>query len=158
MHRGLFAFCVIQSFQLGISASAEELDIKAFERARGLPFVEHQTEKGTVVCRDPQVELDETALLKSPSRKLIKEHMLVDILINKRLLHKDKAYVDSLLGYRQDLADVSHYDMIVLGRVCGNAPNLVLETVYDKDSKVTRYRSRYFKNASTPSIDSEWIE
>lgn len=137
----------------------EKLSNIPFESSQNSPFVEYVTEKGAIVCRDPQAEFDETALRTSPLRKLMKEHMLVDILINKRLLHKDKAYVDSLLGFRQDQPEASHYDMIgPRGRVCGNAPNLVLETVYDKDSKVARYRSRYFPNVSTPSVDSQWIE
>lgn len=150
---------MVQPEPVVVNHPAEKWSSTAFDSFANAPLVEHPTEKGTVVCRDPQVEFDETALRTSPSRKTMKEHMLVDILLHKRLLQKDKTYVDSLLGFRQDLPTGSYYDMIrPRGRVCGNAPNLLLEVVYDKDSKLVRYRSRYYKNCNAEPVDSQWIE
>lgn len=142
-----------------IKVSYEKLSNIPFESSQSSPVVQHQTEKGTVVCRDPQAEFDETALRASPIRKLMKEHMLVDIIVNKRLLNKGKADVDFLLGVPQDLRGVSRYELFPPRRVCGNAPQLYLEAVYNEDSKLVRYRSRYYEDGgSLSSIDSQWIE
>ena len=122
------------------------------------PVVPHNTSVGTVICRNPQVKFNEREWI-SFCDGLMREHMLVDVLIHKKLLHKPRSYVDALFsGHRQDFDGISRYSVFANNARCGNAPQLYIEAVYDKHDKLSKYRSRYYQDGGTESsIDTDWI-
>lgn len=124
------------------------------------PVVQHQTKKGTIVCRDPQYKFSEQEWSSKENEGRMREHMLVDLVTHKRLLHKQQSYVDSLFdGKRQDFDGLSRYSVFQSSGRCGNVPQLFLEAQYDKNKNLDRYRTRYYEDGGTPvSIDSQWIK
>jgi hypothetical protein len=147
---------------LSIPQSTTASSITLLElRSAGLqPVVQHHTKKGTIVCRDPQFKFSEQEWLSKQTEGLMREHMLVDLIVHKRLLHKQQSYVDTLFnGQRQDLQEIARYSVFAQSGRCGNVPKLVIEAVYDKQQNLIRYRTRYYEDGgSLASIDTKWIK
>ncbi|MBS1955295.1 MAG: hypothetical protein JST89_14005 [Cyanobacteria bacterium SZAS-4] len=120
-------------------------------------LVEHHTEAGPIACYDPQVQFDEDKWL---SDWIWREHMLVDIMVNKRFLHKNRSYMARLFDERPlDFAGVTRYSLRKNSGRCGNVPQCYLEVVYDKDQNLIRYRSQYLEDGGgCIPINSNWVE
>lgn len=151
-------FCCQQS-----ATAAAPLTQTELEQELQNPVVQHQTKKGTIVCRDPQIEFNEQDWLADESRRRgghLREHMLVDTLVNKRLLGKHESFVDQLFPHQKVNGDgVTRYNVFNTSSKCGNVPALIFEAVFDKAHKLTRYRTRYYENGGQdPVVDSDWVE
>lgn len=147
--------------QLAIAATP----LTQMELEQGLQdrAVQHHTEKGIIVCRDPQIKFNEQDWLADESHRRgghLREHMLVDTLVNKRLLGKQESFVDQLFPHQKvDSSGVTRYNVFNTTSKCGNVPALIIEAVFDKKHKLTRYRTRYYENGGQdPTIDSDWVE
>lgn len=130
------------------------------------PVVEHQTAKGVIVCRDPQIEYNEADWVTDENHRRgghLREHMLVDTVVNKRLLSKDESFIDKLFSNQKlglDAATgLTGYSIFATTSRCGDVPSLRLDAAFDKNHKLIRYRTRYSKNGGqSPFVDSEWVE
>ncbi|HEY9677645.1 MAG TPA: hypothetical protein V6C76_06535 [Drouetiella sp.] len=136
-------------------------------QATSSPMTKHETTAGVIVCRDPQIEFDEKAVATdnlTGSRGYLREHLLVDAIVNKTLLGKSKSSIDAL--FRVDDPNPCVPDQLVQYNVagstygkCGAAPQYLLQAYFGKDSKLVRYRSRYCEYGLTnPPVDSIWIK
>lgn len=127
------------------------------------PVKQHHTKEGTIVCSEPQIKFDEQAWLTDGKRRgggRLREHMLVDTIVNGTLLHKKRSDVDALFqGIRQDFPGFSRYSVFQLSGGCGNVPRLLIEAHYDKELNLIEYRSRYYEDGGSPaSVDSNWVK
>jgi len=128
------------------------------------PLVTHQTEKGPIVCRDPQIRFDESQWLVDVNRGrykggALREHMLVDTILGKRLLGKTKVQLEALFPNPvvTDHHDRSAYEIFQKGYGCGSGPNLVMEVFY-KDNQVSKYRTVVQEDGKSSPTESDWVE
>jgi len=154
-------FFALQS--TGASAITED----EVQRARLFPVIKHETKVGVIMCRDPQVEFNQEQWLSDGINGTgghLREHMLVDVVVNKRLLNKTKADVDALflVKYPDQWTPngVIRYEVFAGSTAkCGQAPQLLVEAFYDKNYKLTKYRSRYLaEGVNSNPVDTKWVE
>lgn len=137
-----------------VSISTVKLCAQTFPS--GNERVEHSTPVGIVVCHDPQIPFSEKDWLIAGRPQ---ESMLVSLLTEKIWLRKDRVYIDKLFNGRKDeSASKTAYSFITWAK-CGQQPMLYVEVEFDKEGKVSRYRSVYRPNGvNPPAIESRWIE
>ena len=84
--------------------------------------------------------------------------MLVDLVVNKRILNKSKKNMDELFKapHSQSGDNVTYAFWSTEGRKCGNMPFLSLQVELNKDLKVGRYRAVYWEDFHT--VASDWVE
>lgn len=129
-------------FMLAPHAVAASMTDDELNKASSSNVVEHHTTKGVIICRDPQIEYSEQDWLRIGGP--MGEHMLVDTIVGKKLLGKQRAFVDSL--FKRSLIDVngphSLYNFYSYPYRCGNTPALRLEAIYNQKGELIKYRSR----------------
>lgn len=163
--RALFVACTSVLFaQSAIASSISEQEIHS---ARLLPLAKHETKVGVIMCRNPQVEFNKQDWLSdglTGTGGHLREHMLVDTVVNKRLLNMSKSEVDALFMVKhphQWTPDgVIRYDVFSgMTNKCGQAPQLLIEAFYDNHYKLKQYRSRYLEEGvNSIPVDSDWIK
>ncbi len=127
------------------------------------PQIAHKTTKGTVICRDPQIEFDEKQWLVDNGHKnggSLLEHMLVDTLQNKKLLNKTEADLAALFpsGQGNGLKKDEMIYEVNRGSKCGNGRRLVVEVIFDNQQRVLKYRTVNFNDVGVIETQSDWIE
>jgi hypothetical protein len=148
------------------AAFASSITEKEVQQARLSPLVKHATKAGAIMCRDPQVDFNQHDWLSdglSGTGGYLREHMLVDTVVNKRLLNMSKSDVDALFMVKhpdQWTPDgVIRYSVNFTTAKCGQAPQLLIEAFYDNKYKLKQYRSRYLEQGvNSIPVDSEWIK
>ncbi|MBS1955234.1 MAG: hypothetical protein JST89_13695 [Cyanobacteria bacterium SZAS-4] len=162
-HKILIAFGLIL---FNRAANASSITEKEVQQARLLPLVKHETKVGVIMCRDPQVEFNQQDWLsdgRTGTGGHLREHMLVDTVVNRRLLNMPKSDVDALFMVNhpdQWTPDgVIRYEVNFNTAKCGQTPQLLIEAFYNNKYKLTQYRSRYLaEGVNSNPIDSEWIK
>lgn len=129
------------------------------------PLISHETKLGTIVCRDPQIEFNESEWLTDNARGRskggsLREHMLIDTMLNKRLLHKTKIQIDALFpsGSFKNGIDSARYGVFRRSSGCGAGPNLVIEIVYNNEQQVVKYRVVIQEDCKPTPTESNWAE
>lgn len=152
------ALVLVLTSQAAIASTMTDEELTA---SSGSKVVEHRTAKGVIVCRDPQIEYNEKDWMRIGGP--MGEHMLVDAIIGKKLLGKQRTFVDSL--FKRSLIDVNQehsiYNFYVYGggAKCGNIPALRLEAIYNSKGELVKYRSRYYDDAGIEApVQSDWVE
>ena len=148
------------------AAYASSITENEVQKARLMPLVKHETKVGVIMCRDPQVDFNQQDWLfdgLSGTGGHLREHMLVDAVVNKRLLRMSKSDVDALFRVKhpdQWTPDgVIRYSVNSITAKCGQAPQLLIEAFYDNKYKLKQYRSHYLEEGvNSIPIDSEWIK
>ncbi len=144
-----------------IAADFPWAELKA---STGTPVVVHETTKGTIMCRDPQINFDPekcSAELKVRTfNGSLPEHMLVDMLVNKRLVGKQESYLDGVLPSKQVIQGTTRYSISPSHqRLCGSVPFGYVEVAFDDKRKVVKYRAKYFTDPSANiSVESDWVQ
>lgn len=158
-------FCLTICLFLLQSAAASELPLAELKASEGTVVVNHETANGTIICRDPQIHFDpKKCLLELKDRNFrgsLPEHMLVDMVVHRRLLGKQESYLDSFLPNKQIRPEGILYSMAPEhnSRVCGSTPFGCIQVLFDDNRKVVKYRARYYKDPSANvSVDSDWVQ
>jgi len=160
-------FVALILFLSAQGATASSITEQEVQQARSLPVVKHETKAGVIMCREPQVEFNQQDWLAdglTGTGGHLREHMLVDAVVNKRLLNLSKSDIDALFMVKhpdQWTPDgVIRYSVFsAMTDRCGQTPQLLIEAFFDNKYKLKQYRSRYCAEGinSTP-VDSEWIK
>lgn len=143
--------------------AATEFPWAALRASEGGPVVVHKTTKGTIMCRDPQINFDpEKCSAELKVRTFggsLPEHMLVDMVVNKRLLGKQESYLDSVLPSKQDIHGTTLYSISPSHqRLCGSVPFGYLQVAFDDNHAVVKYRAKHYTDPSANiSVESDWV-